>query len=172
MTDKECTKCGIFKDVSAFYNKINYCKECRISQIIQKYSPVKAAEATRYYQANKEKIQARRKVLRNTLPENKFKHMWRNSKQRALSKGFEFDIEWVDLWNLWESQDKICALSGQQMELAGGMLSNKVSLDRIDSKMGYTKNNIQLVTVKVNYMKRDMDQGDFISLCKEVGQYA
>lgn len=172
MTNKECAKCGILKDISDFYNKVNYCKECRIAQISRKYGPLKAEETRLYYQANKERIQTRRKELRNTVPENKFKHMWRNSKQRALSKNFDFDINWEDLTNLWEIQKGICALSGEKMDLTGGMLSNKVSLDRIDSQLGYTKENIQLVTVKVNYMKRDMPQGDFINLCQKVGQHA
>ena len=40
--------------------------------------------------------------------------------------------------------------------------------DRIDSTKGYTKDNIQLVTMAANQMKNDLQMDEFISLCKSV----
>jgi len=48
---------------------------------------------------------------------------------------------------------------------------DNVSVDRIDSKLGYTFDNIQLVRWCVNSAKNDMEQNDFIHMCREVYEY-
>ena len=44
------------------------------------------------------------------------------------------------------------------------------SLDRIDSTKGYIDGNIQWVHKRINTMKMDMSQKDFIDFCKQVAQ--
>lgn len=43
---------------------------------------------------------------------------------------------------------------------------NIVSIDRIDSTKGYTKDNTQLVCDIVNRMKLDLPMNEFVILCK------
>ena len=43
------------------------------------------------------------------------------------------------------------------------------SIDRTDNRFGYTIDNIQLVHKKINSMKSNMSQKDFIYFCKMVG---
>ena len=60
-------------------------------------------------------------------------------------------------------QNKKCALTGSELEI-----NVTASVDRIDSKKGYTKDNVQWVHKKVNLMKGTMSQKDFIETCKSV----
>ena len=45
------------------------------------------------------------------------------------------------------------------------------SLDRIDSSKGYTIDNVQWVHKKVNMMKKDMSDSEFIAWCNEISSY-
>ena len=45
------------------------------------------------------------------------------------------------------------------------------SLDRIDSSKGYTKDNVQWVHKDINYIKRDLSDSEFITLCKKVATH-
>lgn len=68
------------------------------------------------------------------------------------------------LEKILEKQDFKCALTGRRFS---DDLSD-ASLDRIDSNKGYIYGNVQLVLAKVNIMKNDMPQEDFIKACGEV----
>ena len=46
--------------------------------------------------------------------------------------------------------------------------SGNLSIDRIDSKVGYTKDNIQIVLKEVNLMKNTLSHEEFIKICKLV----
>jgi hypothetical protein len=67
-------------------------------------------------------------------------------------------------------QGHCCALTGWGIEFpeSGHPQKALASLDRIDSKKFYTKDNTQLVTRQVNMMKQQYSQEDFISICKAV----
>lgn len=49
-----------------------------------------------------------------------------------------------------------------------GRIPTNVSVDRIDSKKGYTRDNVQLVCMAINQMKSDLDNNTFYNLCKAV----
>lgn len=46
-----------------------------------------------------------------------------------------------------------------------------ISIDRIDSNFGYTKDNIQLVGAIINKMKTDVPDTDFINMCSIIANY-
>lgn len=91
-------------------------------------------------------------------------------KSSASKKGFDFNIDIKFLSELFEKQNKKCALSGLEIELPG---SNKAlrhglrtaSLDRIDSYRGYVVGNVQWVHKDINMMKQRFYQERFIKLC-------
>ena len=56
------------------------------------------------------------------------------------------------------------------MTLEAGKL-NTVSIERIDSKVGYTKDNTILVCQAINRMKSNFGFEDFYSLCADVAQF-
>lgn len=98
-------------------------------------------------------------------------------KGRSLHKGIEIDIEKSDISDLYKQQDGRCAISG--MALTHKMLEEKdtskypfnLSLDRIDSSKGYTRDNIQLVCNWIQTAKSDWKQKDFIEWMKICVKY-
>lgn len=87
------------------------------------------------------------------------KYFERHNKKRTGTITIE------DAYNKLEAQGFKCALSGIPLEWseASGM-----SIDRINSKLEYTLDNIQLVHKDVNLMKNHFDQGYFIEVCKRI----
>lgn len=81
----------------------------------------------------------------------------------ALSRHLEFTIDAQYLWNLWISQNKKCAYTGIDL-----ILDKNSSVDRIDSKKGYVPDNVQWVYTKVNYMKWDSTEEEFLNLCETI----
>ena len=73
-----------------------------------------------------------------------------------------------------EKQSRKCALSGVDLVLLPDWHdpSCNVSIDRKDSTIGYTMNNVQLVTKQVNVAKHILTNEQFIDLCKNVTKYA
>jgi len=99
----------------------------------------------------------------------------RNARRRNIVWGDELTIEF--LWNLFINQNKKCAISGLDIILSDRRINNQVdyhhmtaSLDRIDSKIGYVKYNVQWVHKDVNTMKFDYSQEYFIKMCKLIAK--
>ena len=86
-----------------------------------------------------------------------------NAKRRNLL--FEIDIQFI--WELFLEQNKKCALTGFDLNISEKP-ERTASLDRIDSKKGYTKDNVQWVHKDVNWMKQEYPQDRFIEICKAV----
>jgi len=91
---------------------------------------------------------------------------WGLIKKRAKRRGYEINITIQYAWELYLKQNKKCALTGLPIEFSNKNKENSVSLDRIDSKKGYIKGNIQWVHKDINIMKNIYDQDYFISICK------
>lgn len=86
-------------------------------------------------------------------------------KRGAENRNLAFDISSKDMWDLFVFQKNKCKISGVLLTL------NKprtASLDRIDSKKGYLKNNIQWVHKTINTMKWNLNHKEFIEWCKIV----
>ena len=86
--------------------------------------------------------------------------IWKHS---ALRKGLEFNLD-VDYLN---SIPMTCYYSGRELTLKANQF-NTLSVDRIDSKKGYTKDNTVFCCHYVNLAKLDLSKEDFISMCKDV----
>lgn len=89
-------------------------------------------------------------------------------------------ILWVlcldDLVDMWVRQGGRCSLSGVPLTIArgkagrGGRAATSLSIDRIDSRVGYLRGNCHLVTSVVNIMKSDMSVAEFTRVCAAVVQ--
>ena len=83
-----------------------------------------------------------------------------------------FDIKIEDAWDQFELQKGKCAYTGVELILTTkygrkyGL--NTASLDRIDSSRGYTIDNIQWVHKKINRIKSNLSEKEFIDWCKKV----
>jgi hypothetical protein len=91
-------------------------------------------------------------------------------KRSANKRGIEFSVSIKYLWELYSNQDCKCALTG--LPIVFGRLSHRhetsASLDRIDSKYGYIKGNLQWVLKDINLLKSNYDNEYFIKLCNHV----
>jgi hypothetical protein len=153
MNTKKCVVCGEEKGSARFYKRPdgsieNTCRPCRTRAEFktQNNSP--------------------RDYLRNTLAKAKY-----GAKKRGLS--FEIDIDKV--MQIWGEQGGRCALSGVLMQAAKDGKGRKgkdlnVSLDRIDQDKGYifSPRNVQLVCLRVNLMKHDMEESDLYWWCQNI----
>lgn len=89
---------------------------------------------------------------------------WNTLKNQAILRNLIFSINIKDVWDLYEKQNRKCALSGRSLSWS----PRTASIDRINSKIGYTIDNIQIVHCDINIMKNKFDQNYFIQTCKEI----
>ena len=57
------------------------------------------------------------------------------------------------------------------MTYSHGSNATNISIDRIDSNLGYVKGNIQLVCYVVNIMKNNFSMNEFIAFCEKILNY-
>lgn len=89
---------------------------------------------------------------------------------RAKKDGREIDTE-IDadyIYNLFLEQGGKCKLSGWDIKFGKGSKETTVSVDRIDSKRGYLKDNIQLAHKIVNRTKLNCTEYFFYKMCESV----
>lgn len=89
-------------------------------------------------------------------------------KKGGISRGYQWELTIEDIWNMYQKQEGVCALSGIPIGWAEKGLTATASIDRIDSSEGYILENVQLVHKDINFMKQQYDQDYFINLCKAV----
>lgn len=95
---------------------------------------------------------------------------WYAYKSNACKRGIEFNIKIEDAWNQFMKQDKRCAISN--LDLTFDSTSKKcdgnASLDRIDSSVGYEKDNIQWIHKDIQNMKWNLPEDKFLTYCELV----
>ena len=87
-------------------------------------------------------------------------------KRDAIKRGLCFEITIEDIFNQYLKQNKHCAFTGSYI-----IFGDDASIDRIDSNLGYTTDNIQIVHKKLNMIKKDMPNQEFILWCKAVAKF-
>jgi len=90
---------------------------------------------------------------------------WAHIQRQAKERNLEFRLSITEAWQIFLNQHERCALSG--MRLSFGK-PKTASLDRINSRAGYTKVNCQWVHKVINRMKGSLDERTFISFCSAV----
>ena len=106
----------------------------------------------KYYKDNKEYCDKIHKQWRENNPKkDRFIIYKYNAKQRGLILGITFD-EFVKILK------KPCHYCGEK----------GYGIDRIDSSIGYLKDNIVSCCSMCNYMKRAYSEGEFISQCAKI----
>jgi len=112
----------------------------------------------------------RSRVKLNSTIEGRAGVFLRNAKNAAIKRQQPFELTVGDIVNCWNAQANICAYSGRLMTLVAGQL-NTVSIERIDSAVGYTPENTILVCQAINRMKSDFEFEDFYTLCRDVAGF-
>ena len=83
-------------------------------------------------------------------------------KSRAFQKGWDFDLDYKYLTELYNKQKGKCYYTNLKMKYKKGPKTfDTMSLDRIDSSKGYTKDNVVLCLNCINMLKSDHNMKDF-----------
>jgi len=99
-----------------------------------------------------------------------------NSKKSKKPLDIKITID--DIKQLYFKQNGLCALSGIKITFDTYMTNDfqninryNMVVNRIDDKLGYEKNNIQLICSMVHKMKNVYNNDEFINMCKIIGNY-
>lgn len=137
-------------------------RECRLCG-----APVKAdsKNATCNPCKNKERMRQAGEDLSKYIA---LKITW--GKNNAKRRGLDFNLTKQELLDLYEEQKGLCALSGLPMTRSSDNSEYSLSIDRIDSESGYTKDNVQLVCWRINTMKSSLSVEMFKWWCKVIAK--
>ncbi len=150
-------------------NAPNLCKNCSLPLVQNPSRKTKifcckncgVAWRTKYVYKHKYSVVHRGKSVENFLKALCVK----KADRRHLTADFLFKI--------YNQQQGLCAVSGVEMtHLCGqGNVDTNISVDRIDSTLGYEEDNIQLVCRRVNMMKMDKDLDDLLGWCDAIKNF-
>jgi hypothetical protein len=154
---KTCAECKTYKTKDMFSKDSHcidrlqtYCKECQHTRLQNIYYKDMSLET--YV-----------KVL--------YKDLKRNAKRRNISVNITID----DIKTVYDKQKGLCALTNNKLTHNKYMLKKErlteiynLSVDRKDSRKGYSVDNIQLITNIANQIKSNASNQDFIEICKRV----
>lgn len=120
----------------------------------------------------KEKTNAYHRSRRQTV-EGTLRTITAGCKNRARRKELPCDIDTDFIIALYKQQNGKCARTGITLEPsnASGKIRwnpNTITIDRINSAKGYTKDNVQLVTLMYNNCKSNFTHKDVVNFCKQV----
>lgn len=156
-----CNKCKKWRPKSKFsidnnslhQNRGGLCNEC------------KDCQRERYYHERQRLFEDNNLALRYKLQQ-----ALKGTRRRSKEKNIYNDLTVDYLLYLWERQKGRCALTGIPMtyKFYEGRVNTNVSVDRIDSTKGYSKDNVQLVCMAANQMKNDLSMEEFIKMCESV----
>lgn len=96
--------------------------------------------------------------------------MWSHMRGKAKERGIQFDISLEYVWDLYEKQNRKCALSGVDLSFSNKTKTTTASLDRIDNSKGYIEGNVQWVHKWINIMRNVLTCEEFIDWCKKVAK--
>ena len=156
-----CNKCKRWRPKSKFNvdntflhgNRGGLCREC------------KDCQRERYYEQRNKLFEDDNLALRYKLQQ-----ALKGTRRRSKEKNIYNDLTLDYLMYLWEKQHGKCALTGIQMtyKFYEGRVNTNLSVDRIDSTKGYSKDNVQLVCMAANQMKNDLSIEEFVEMCEAV----
>lgn len=170
---KTCTKCNNEKPVNDFYYNgrgfTSWCKNClreyskqRVLDGRDKASKIKHELKNGHDRYNKKPRVAPNKGKKTTSDSHKMvKAMYRNVKKRSLFLQLEFTFTFEELESL---VDEFCKNNYHVISLKKHPF--KPSIDRIDSKKGYTIENIKICWMIENLCKNTFSEVDVIEFCK------
>jgi len=155
-----CKQCGDTDPDKFYKSNKSTCKKCQIERSKNRYHNLSETDKQAYKDnANKN--------FKEWVKINTLQFRFTQARSRAKRNGLDFTITLSDLECLLESQNGECYYSGRQMTQCREGI-DAISLDRLDSTIGYTPSNIVLCTWAANIMKCHLSVPDFISLINDI----
>ena len=147
------------EDENKFYGQKNLCKDC-----------ISDRNKIKYENMNQEEIELYIAYQKEWRLEHLFQSRALQARARAKKKKISFNIDCDMLEKLWIKQNGLCFYSGMRMEKTkSGIYA--VSLDRIDSELGYEENNIVLCAHIINSMKNALKVDEFYNIISTIYKY-
>lgn len=94
-------------------------------------------------------------------------------KSKAKKRNIPFEITQSDIWEKFLEQGRQCTYSWLELTWQDGYYGEKgtASVDRINSNIGYTKGNIQIIHKNINFMKLNHTEEYFLELCSKIANF-
>lgn len=172
---KICTLCKKEKQLSDFYLKRNIvatsrCKDCikkeRAKYVLRNLDKTRKLSSEYYYKY-------RRNNLKSEYRDRCFKtgldgFLATVCKSCLARKGGNIDRFYLK--QIWDDQNGLCAISGIPMTYISGLgkVPTNVSIDRIDCKKPYIKDNVRLTCVSVNIMRGILTDEQLLEMCNKI----
>ena len=113
----------------------------------------------KYYEENKERLKEKNKEYTRN---NRHRIMLSGARKRSKDKSLPFDLELSDI-----VIPEFCPILGIRLEGGAGSASAcSPSLDRIVPEKGYTKGNVQVISLKANLIKSDATADEIMAVAK------
>ena len=161
MAEKVCIHCGDMKDSSAFRVGRNQCRQCRnavdrayYSSDPGRYRAIAKASRERNFKTSRATISRRGKARRSTLL-GWARHIVYHLRRRAKVKGLECSVTPEDIVQATAS-DLTCPVL--HIPLSFGSYKGDPagpSVDRFHPWLGYTPDNIRVISYLANRLKSD-----------------
>lgn len=143
---RKCFNCDIvYPNTEEFFYRNRNCKHC-------------------FKKSGSEK---RKAMLYNNDPMKIIKTRVQGSKTIAQRNGTAHEITEGFVYELYQKQNGLCYYTNTTMDLRSNQ-EQSLSIDRINSSIGYLKNNIVLCRKDVNYMKNKHSTFVFLQICRDV----
>lgn len=157
-----CKSCNTAKPLNEFY--ANGC----FADGTKKYRSRCKSCVLKKAKQNQPKLYFSKAQKRSSSPKNFISGILNHATKRKQHLGFDIDL--VYLCQLYAQQQGRCALSGVEMTYSAGAgrVNTNISIDRIDSSVGYVRGNVQFVCDVVNRMKQDLSQIDLMLWCNRL----
>lgn len=160
----KCKSCNIEKKLDCFTFKINKTRGHKVYRKLCKECHNKKRATNR---DEKNKINSLSEFMHNIIKE---------AQRRDKRKSREFDIDVDYLTDLYKQQNGKCYYSGRLLKYnmskedhpGKRICPDRISIDRIDSNIGYKKGNIVLSSWTANNLKQDLSIDEFKSIVKDI----
>jgi hypothetical protein len=127
------------------------CRECKnLKAAIERSKPEYKQKSAKYHHERHKKLYTTEK-RREKYNKDIVGAMWYRAKKRAERRGIEFSIKPSDI-----IIPDVCPILGITInKIIDGKKETSPSLDRKDAKVGYTKENIAVISNRANRIKSD-----------------
>lgn len=172
MDNKTCKVCGETKSLSDFSVKSSGKKGAnfrdRTFSLKDQCKACDAAYAREFRKRNKNyKGSGKITKFANRALASAIGSRLIDAKQRCKKKDQEITVSKEFLYDLFEKQKGLCAISKEPLSIEQHKL-NTLSLDKINPDNGYIEGNVQWLAWAVNRAKGEMTQEMFLTMCRVI----